>query len=81
MENETWEVISMTKNRQIMIGQQCLKLKKDQYGHILKYKARQVAHGLKQKEGINFVETFAAIVKPMSYKCLFSVSIRCGYKI
>ena len=27
------------------------------------------------------METFAAVVKPMSYKCLFGVSVKRGYKI
>ena len=62
-------------------GRWCFKLKKDRDGHILKYKARWVAHGFKQEEGNDFVETFAAVVKPMSYKCLFGVSVKRGYKI
>lgn len=46
-------------------------------------RARQtsLAHGFKQVEDINFVETFAAVVKPMPYKCLFGVSVKCGYQI
>ncbi len=27
------------------------------------------------------METFAAVVKPMSYKCLFGVNVKRGYKI
>ena len=27
------------------------------------------------------METFAAVVKPMSYKCLFGISVKRGYKI
>ena len=81
IENETWELTSMPENRQVITGRWCFKLKKDRNGQILKYKARWVAHGFKQEEGVDFVETFAAVVKPMSYKCLFGVSVKCGYKI
>ena len=81
IENETWELTPMPENRQVITGRWCFKLKKDRNGDILKYKARWVAHGFKQEEGIDFVETFAAVVKPMSYKCLFGVSVKRGYKI
>ena len=81
IENETWELTAIPENRQVITGRWCFKLKKDRDGQILKYKARWVAHGFKQEEGIDFVETFAAVVKPMSYKCLFGVSVKRGYKI
>ena len=81
IENETWELTSMPENRQVITGRWCFKLKKDRNGQILKYKARWVAHGFKQEEGVDFVETFAAVVKPMSYKCLFGVNVKRGYKI
>ncbi len=81
IENETWELTAMPENRQVIIGQWCFKLKKDRDGQTLKYKARWVAHGFKQEEGIDFVKTFAAVVKLMSYKCLFGVSVKRGYKI
>lgn len=81
IENETWELTSTLEDWQVITGRWCFKLKKDCNGQILKYKARWIAHGFKQEEGLDFVETFAAVVKPMSYKCLFEVSVKRGYKI
>ncbi len=81
IENETWELTSTPENRQVITGRWCFKLKKDRNGQILKCKARWVAHSFKQDEGIDFVETFAAVIKPMSYKCLFGVNFKRGYKI
>ncbi len=81
IEKKTWELTSMPENQQVITGRWCFKLKKDRNGQILKYKARWVAHGLKQEERVDFVETFAAVVKPMLYKCSFRVSVKCGYKI
>lgn len=71
----------MPENRQVITGQWCFKLKKDCHDQILKYNARWVTHSFKQEESINFVETFAAVVKPMSYKYLFGVSVKRKYKI
>ncbi len=75
IENGAWELMSMLENRQVITGQWCFRLKKDRNGQILKYKARWVAHRFKQEEKVDFVETFAAVVKPISYKCLFGVSV------
>ena len=81
IENGTWELVSRPNEANIITGKWCFKLKKDRFGHILKYKARWVAHGYKQEEGLDYVETFAAVVKPMSYKCLFAVGVKRSYRI
>ncbi len=65
----------------MITGRWCFKLKKDRDGQISKYKARWVAHGFKQEEGIDFGEISAAVVKSMSYTCLFGVGVKRGYKI
>ena len=81
MENGTWELVSRPNRANIITGKWCFKLKKDCFGHILKYKARWVAHGYKQEKRLDYVKTFAAVVKSMSYKCLFAVEVKCGYRI
>ncbi len=81
MENGTWELVSRPNGANIITSKWYFKLKKDRFGYILKYIARWVAHGYKQEEGIHYVKTFAAVVKPMSYKCLFAVGVKCGYRI
>ncbi|SLM33740.1 gag-pol polyprotein [Lasallia pustulata] len=50
-------------------------------GNILKFKARWVAHGYKQKEGLNFTNTFISVAKPISWKAMMGVSAKRGYKI
>ena len=81
IENKIWELTPTPENYQAIIGPWCFKLKKIHNRNILKYKARWVAHDIKHKEDIDFMETFATVVKPMSYKCLFGVSVKRGYKI
>ncbi len=76
MEKETWEITPLLENWLVITGRWCFKLKKGRDGQILKYKARWVAHFVKQQEGIDFAETFATVIKPMSYKCLFGVGVK-----
>ena len=63
------------------MGKWCFKLKKHRFEHILKYKARWIAHGYLPEGGLDYVETFVAVVKLMSYKCLFAMGVKRGYRI
>ena len=81
IKNATKKLISMSENQQAIIKQQYFKLKKDQNSKILKYKAKLIAHNFNQEESNNFVLTFIAIMKFMSYKYLFRISIKRGHKI
>ena len=38
------------------------------------HKARWVVKGFEQREGLDYNETFASVVKPMSYKALFAIA-------
>lgn len=50
------------------------KLKRGPNGEIQRYKARWVVRGFEQVDGVDFNETFASVVKPMSYKVLFAIA-------
>ena len=80
IENNMWELVP-TPNQAVLTGRWVFKIKKDRMGNILKFKARWVAHGYKQKEGLNFTDTFALVAKPMSWKAMMGVSAKHGYKI
>ena len=81
MDNETWTLKSTPTDRKVITGRWVFKLKKDRYGQILKYKARWVVHGFKQKEGLDYLDTFATVVKPVSYKALMGISVKRGLSI
>ena len=80
-ENGTWELTEAPKDRRVITGRWVFKLKKDRHGNILKYKARWVVHGYKQEEGLDYIDTFTAVVKPMSYKAMMGVGVKRGFTI
>lgn len=40
---------------------------------MVRFKARWVVRGFEQQEGLDYIETIAAVVKPMSYKAIFAI--------
>jgi hypothetical protein len=71
--NNTWTLVPKG-SRKTLGGRWVYKLKRGPKGEILRYKARYVVRGFEQQEGIDYAETFASVVKPMSYKALFAIA-------
>jgi len=61
------------KGTKILTTRMVYKFKKDLHGKVQRYKARCVVRGFRQEEGIDFHETYAAVVKAMSFKTLFAI--------
>jgi hypothetical protein len=57
------------------------KIKREAGGEILRYKARWVVRGFKQRVGLDFYKTFASVVKPMSYKAIFTLAAAYDWEI
>jgi Reverse transcriptase (RNA-dependent DNA polymerase) len=57
------------------------KIKRGAHGEIFRYKARWVVRGFEQREGLDFHETFASVVKPMSYKAIFALAAAYDWEI
>jgi hypothetical protein len=63
------------KGKRILRGKWVYKVKLGVNGEILKRKARWVVRGFKQIEGEDYTETFAAVIKPISYKTVLAIAI------
>ena len=75
MENKTWKLVQIPEtNHKVIQGRWVFRTKTDMNGKITKYKSRWVVRGFQQEEGLEFTDTFASVVKPMSYKILFSIA-------
>ena len=73
-ENNTWELVDPPKGRTVLRGRWVYTIKRGPKGEVTRYKARWVVRGFEQREGLDFNETFATVVKPMSYKAIFALA-------
>ncbi|GJV60070.1 retrovirus-related pol polyprotein from transposon TNT 1-94 [Tanacetum coccineum] len=60
---EVWELVSCQDNVLLIKLKWIYKVKMDEFGGVLKNKARLVAQGFRQDEGINFEESFAPVAR------------------
>ena len=61
MKNEVWDIVPRPKDKPVVISKWIYKIKHVVDGSIEKYKARFVARGFSQKEGVDYEETFSPV--------------------
>lgn len=71
--NETYRLEPLPPGHRALDGKWVFKTKRDVNGDITRFKARWVVKGFLQKEGIDFFETFAAVVKAPTFKLVFAM--------
>jgi hypothetical protein len=70
MKRNTWTYVKYDAKMNVIDSKWVFKTKRDQRGEIEKYKARLVARGFKQLEGVDFDETFAPVMKYKSFRII-----------
>ena len=63
MKNDVWDVVPRPERKSVMTSKWIYKIKHAADASIKKYKARFVAHGFSQKEGIDYEETFTSVAR------------------
>lgn len=53
----------------------------DKHGNIVRNKARLVAQGYTQIEGVDFEETFVLVARLESFRLLLSIACQLGFKL
>jgi hypothetical protein len=81
--NRTWilKKRSELNGKKVLRGKWVFKIKRGPDGLIQKYKARWVVRGFEQEQGSDYTDTFASVVKPMSYKAIFAIAAARDYEI
>ncbi|CAA0827649.1 cysteine-rich RLK (RECEPTOR-like protein kinase) 8 [Striga hermonthica] len=73
-ENETWELVDPPPGCHPIGLKWVYKVKRDESGAIVKHKARLVARGFVQREGIDFEEVFAPVARMESVRLLLAMA-------
>ena len=81
MKNDVWDVVPRPDGKSVVTSKWIYKIKHAADGSIEKYKARFVARGFSQKEGIDYEETFAPIARYTSIISVLSLAVVMKWKI
>jgi hypothetical protein len=79
--NETWRLVEPPPGSKVLPGRWVYRLKRDASGDIMKFKARWVVKGYEQRYGIDYNETYASVVKAMSYRAIYVICAALNYEI
>ena len=72
MKNDVWDVVPRPEGMYVVTSKWIYKINHGTNGSIEKYKARFVARGFSQKEGIDYEETFALVARYTSIRSVLS---------
>ena len=72
--NGTWTVVVRNNTMNVIDSKWIFKKKKNENGKVKKYKARLVARDFNQEYGIDYLETFAPVLKIKSLRLILALS-------
>jgi hypothetical protein len=81
MKNDVWEVVPRPEGKSVVTSKWLYKLKHVADGSIEKYKARFMAWGFSQVEGVDYDETFVPVAQYTSIRVVISIAAKMGWKI
>ncbi len=74
IENDTWELVPLPEGKNIVGNKWVFKVKRDESGCVQRYKARLVAQGYSQTEGVDYNEVFSPVVRNTTIRSLLALS-------
>ena len=81
IKNDVWEIVPRPEGKSIVTSRWLYKIKHAADGNIEKYKARFVARGFSQIEGVDYEETFAPVARYTSIQSIISIVAEMGWSI
>jgi hypothetical protein len=81
MKNDVWDIVLRPEEKSVVTSKWIYKIKHAADGSVEKYKARFVARGFSQVEGINYEETFAPVARYTSICTIIALAASMGWKL
>ena len=81
MKNDVWEIVPRFEGKSVVSSKWIFRIKHVVDGSIEKYKARFVARGFSQKEGIDYEETFAPVSRYTFVSVVLAITTSMGWKV
>ena len=81
MKNDVWDVVPRPEGKLVITSKWIYKIKHATNGSIEKYKARFVARGFSQKEGIDYEETIAPVASYTSIRAIMALTAKLGWNL
>ena len=78
-ENRTWELADLPRGHRAITLKWVFKLKRDEAGKIIKHKARLVARGFLQQEGVDFDDAYAPVARMESVRLILALAAQKGW--
>ncbi|KAK8933850.1 hypothetical protein KSP39_PZI015291 [Platanthera zijinensis] len=72
--NNTWELVPKPKNKKVVNLKWVYKIKQNEQGEVVKYKARIVAKGFTQLPGVDYTETYAPVVRMETMRAFLAIA-------
>eukprot|EP00253_Pinus_taeda_P029149 PITA_29149 len=79
--NSIWDIVPRSEDKSVVSSRWLYKVKKATAGSVEKHKARFVARGFSQVEGINYDETFDPVVRYSFIISMLALLAQMGWKI
>jgi hypothetical protein len=79
--NEVWELVERSSDKNVIGTKWVFKNKQDQDGIVVRNKARLVAQGYTQVEGLDFGETYASVARLEAIRILLAYAYAHNIKL
>ena len=75
------ELVDLPEGANVIGTRWVLSKKFDTNGNLVKYKARLVAQGFTQREGVNFTTTYSPVIAVPSLRLMLSIAANKGHAV
>uniref|UniRef100_A0AAG5DSQ9 Integrase catalytic domain-containing protein n=1 Tax=Anopheles atroparvus TaxID=41427 RepID=A0AAG5DSQ9_ANOAO len=76
--NQTWELVELPEGRKTIGAKWVFKLKRNEVGKVVRFKARIVAQGDSQKFGEDYKDVFAPVTRHTTLRAMMAVAAKKG---